>query len=137
MASLALTVLKPSHAIDLLPAGYRYRKELEVQLLQVNRRQRGTRYDSSKLIVGSEVREYDSPKLIRGRKPNVPIKIPFVFNLCVKGKPNVPIKIPFIFNFCKTGKPNVPIKIPFVFNLGKTGKPNVPIKIPFIFNLCQ
>ena len=56
-------------AVDPLPAGRRQRgtrvrlpkvnrrqRCTRVRLLKVNRRQRGTRYDSPKLIVGSEVR---------------------------------------------------------------------------------
>ena len=52
-------------AADLLPS-WSSAARYEVRLPKVNRRQRGTRYESPKLIVGSEVTSTDSPKLIVG-----------------------------------------------------------------------
>ena len=71
--SLARSVPKPL-LIELREAGGyqpgRYEPLLifAVDLLPAGRRQRGTSTDSPKLIVGSEVREYDSPKSIVSEK---------------------------------------------------------------------
>ena len=60
--TMGFGVTDPKPAIDLLPFSSMAR--YEVRLPQVNRPWRGTRYDSSNLIVDSEVWVYDSIKVI-------------------------------------------------------------------------